>query len=90
MNEQHIVLDNTRFTTLIIDPTVVSDERKIYCMYCGDQVFAMNRKFAVASDGAMPYGGEIPLDVFRFTKMCPNTRCKHYYICYLDGKGKDL
>lgn len=90
MNEQYIVLDNNRFTTCIIDPTVVIDNKKIYCMYCPTLLFTMNRKFAVISDGASPFGGEVPLNVFRFTKMCSNNKCRHYYICYLDGKGVDL
>lgn len=81
--QQVVVLDNARFTTLIIDPTIV-DHRKIFCLYCGDMLFSMNRKFAVVSDGAMPYGGEIPLSVFRFTRICRRCKPAHHYICYLD------
>lgn len=86
--EKLIVLENTRFTTCVIDPTIVVENTKIHCMYCQKLLFTMNRKFAVISDGAMPFGGEVPLNVFRFTKMCED--CRHYYICYLDGQGTGL
>ena len=86
-HEKLIVLDNSRFTTCIVDPTVVTENTKIHCMYCQNFLFTMNRKFAVISDGAMPFGGEVPLNVFRFTVMCS---CRHYYICYLSGEGIDL
>lgn len=86
--EKVIILDNSRFTTCVIDPTIVTDNTKVFCIYCGNMLFTMNRKFAVVSDGAMPFGGELPLNVFRFTRMCGD--CRHYYICYLDGVGTDL
>ena len=88
VEEQYIVLDNTRFTTMIVDPTIVTDDKKVFCMYCGKLLFSMNRKFAVASPGAQPFKGEVPLNVFRFTRMCGD--CRHYYIVYFDGKGNDL
>lgn len=84
--EKYIVLDNRRFTTLIIDPTVVVAEKKVHCMYCGKVLFSMNRKFAVASPGVQPFGGEVPLNVFRFTKACGP--CNHYYVIYFDPPQK--
>lgn len=88
MSQEYIVLDNSRFTTLIIDPTVSTNDKKFHCMYCGKILMTLNRKFAVASPGAQVYGSEIPLSVFRFTRMCGD--CRHYYICYLETKGSDL
>lgn len=88
MSEKYIELDNARFTTMIVDLTVITSDRKVHCLYCGKILLTMNRKFAIVSDGAMPYGGEVPLNVFRFTRLC--STCSHYYIIYLDGKGKDL
>ncbi len=86
MNEKLIVLDNSRFTTMIVDPTVVYDhDRKVYCQNCTNLLFSMNRKFAIIADGASPLPGmntEVPLNIFRFTRMCGD--CKHYYIIYFD------
>jgi len=83
---EFITLDNSRFTTMIVDPTVVYDtDRKVMCNYCGNILFTMNRKFAVIADGASPMVGmdkEVPLSVFRFTRMCGD--CRHYYIIYFD------
>ena len=88
MKQEYIVLDNTRFTTLIIDPTIQTDDKKFHCMYCGKVLMSLNRKFAIASPGVQSYGSEVPLSVFRFTRMCGD--CSHYYICYLETKGSDL
>lgn len=88
MNEEYIVLDNSKFTTLIVDPTVVyKEERKWHCPSCQTLLFSINRKFAVIADGVSPFGNmEVPLTVFRMTKMC--YPCKHYYIIYFDSAGK--
>lgn len=90
IREKQIVLDNSRFTTLIVDPTVVKEEVKVHCLYCGKLMFSMNRKFAVASDGMEPYGSEVPLNVFRVTKVCGECRPSHYYIIYFNGQGVGL
>jgi hypothetical protein len=86
--EQYIELDNSRFTTMIVDPTIVTLDTKVHCMYCGKILFSMNRKFAIASDGLQPFGGEVPLSVLRVTRLCGN--CNHYYVVYFDGQGRDL
>jgi len=88
MNQEYVLLPNSRFTTLIIDPTIATDDKKFHCMYCGKILMTLNRKFAVASPGVQTYGSEVPLSVFRFTRMCGD--CRHYYICYLEGKSADL
>ena len=92
MSEQYIVLDNSRFTTLIIDPTVIlREDRPFYCPSCAHLLFKMNRKFAVIADGVSPLGGmntEVPLNIFRMTRMCGP--CRHYYIVYFDGESKHL
>lgn len=89
MNEKLIILDNSKFTTLIVDPTVVyREERKWHCPTCKDLLFSINRKFAVIADGASPFGGmntEVPTNVLRLTKMC--YKCQHYYIVYFDSSG---
>ena len=91
MGEKPIILDNARFTTLIVDPTVITEDRKVYCMYCGHLMFSMNRKFAVIADGAEPFGGgDVPLNVFRLTKVCGVCSPKHYYIVYFNGEGSGL
>lgn len=90
MNEKPIILDNSRFTTLIVDPTVISEDIKVHCLYCGKILFSMNRKFAVVSDGVEPFGGEIPLNIFRFTRVCGSCKPSHYYIVYLNGEGSGL
>lgn len=86
MNEKYVVLDNSRFTTLIVDPTVVyKDERKWHCPGCQSLLFSINRKFAVVADGAAPFGNtEVPLSVLRMTKLC--YKCQHYYIIYFDSQ----
>lgn len=90
MNEQFIVLDNSKFTTLIVDPTVVyREDRKWHCPTCKDHLFSLNRKFAVIADGALPMqNSEVPLNVFRMTKLC--YKCQHYYIIYLETQSQDL
>lgn len=90
MNEVYIELDNSRFTTLIVDPTIVfKDDRKFHCPVCRDHLFSLNRKFAVIADGVSPFGNmEVPLNVFRLTKLC--YKCQHYYIIYFDGSSPDL
>lgn len=83
---QFIELDNSRFTTLIVDPTVsLKEDKKVHCLYCGHLLFSMNRKFAIAAHGAAPMGlePEVPLSMFRVTRMCGP--CRHYYIIYFDG-----
>lgn len=91
MSEKRIILDNSRFTTLIVDPTVVREDVKVHCLYCGKVLFSMNRKFAVAADGAEPFGGgEVPLNVFRMTRVCGECRPSHYYIIYFNGEGSGL
>jgi len=51
----------------------------------------MNRKFAVASNGAELFGGgEVPLNVFRMTRVCGDCRPSHYYIIYFNGEGSGL
>jgi len=91
MNDKLITLDNSRFTTLIVDPTVVKEDVKVHCLYCGHILFSMNRKFAVASDGAEPFGGgEVPLNVFRMTRLCAHCSPAHYYIIYFNGEGSGL
>lgn len=79
-----VELDNSRFTTLIVDPTVKGIDREFHCLYCGHWLFSLNRKFAVAAHGAAPLGmePEVPLDVFRVTRLCG--QCRHYYIVYFD------
>lgn len=89
MSEKLIILDNARFTTLIVDPTV-KEERRVHCMYCGHLLMSMNRKFAVISDGAEPYGGVVPTSVFRITRVCGVCSPKHYYIIYFNGTGDNL
>jgi hypothetical protein len=91
MNEILVELDNSRFTTLIVDPTIAAKEdREFHCLYCGHWLFSMNRKFAVAAHGVMPLGmePEVPLNVFRVTRLCGP--CRHYYIIYFDGTGAGL
>lgn len=87
MVEKLVILDNARFTTMIIDPTVVFDhDRPVFCPRCAHLLFKMNRKFAVIADGASPMMGmnqEIPLSVFRMTRMCG--QCRNYIIVYFDG-----
>lgn len=81
-----IELDNSRFTTLIVDPTVAfNKDVEVHCLYCGNWLFSMNRKFAIASHGASVMGiePEVPLSVFRVTRMCGP--CRHYYIIYFDS-----
>ena len=89
MNEQLIVLDNSKFTTLIVDPTIsYKEDRKWHCPTCKDHLFSLNRKFAVIADGVSPFGGmntEVPTSVFRMTKMC--YKCQHYYVIYFDSQG---
>lgn len=83
---QYIELDNSRFTTLIVDPTVAfKEDKEFHCLYCGHWLFSMNKKFAVASHGAMPLNlePEVPLNVFRVTRLCGP--CRHYYIIYFDN-----
>ncbi len=90
MVERLIVLDNTRFTTMIIDPTVVfTEDRPVYCPRCAHLLFKMNRKFAIIADGATPMLGitEVPLSVFRMTRMCGV--CRHYSIVIFDS-GADI
>lgn len=89
--ERLITLDNSRFTTLIVDPTIVKEEVKVHCLYCGHWLMSMNRKFAVAADGAEPFGGgDVPLNVFRVTRVCGVCLPKHYYIIYFNGTGPGL
>lgn len=89
--ESLIILDNSRFTTLIVDPTIVKEEVKVHCLYCGHWLMSMNRKFAIAVNGAEPFGGgEVPLNVFRVTRVCGVCRPKHYYIIYFNGEGSGL
>jgi transcription elongation factor Elf1 len=81
-----IELDNSRFTTLIVDPTVAfKEDKNFHCLYCGHLLWRMNRKFAVAAHGASVMGlePEVPLSVFRVTRMCGV--CRQYYIVYFDG-----
>ena len=83
-----IELDNRRFTTLIVDPTVsLAEDAKVHCIYCGHWLMSMNKKFAVIAHGATAVGGggltaEVPLTVFRVTKMCG--QCRHYYLIYFE------
>lgn len=91
MNEQLVILDNSKFTTLIIDPTVVyKTDRKWHCPSCQSLLFSINRKFAVVADGAAPLSGnvEVPLNVFRLTKLC--YKCQHYYIIYFESVSPEL
>lgn len=90
VDQEIIMLDNSRFTTLIVDPTIVKEEVKVHCIYCGHWLMSMNRKFAVAADGYQPFGTEVPLNVFRVTRVCGVCRPKHYYIIYFDGVGSGL
>lgn len=89
MNEKYVVLDNSKFTTLIVDPTVVyKEDRKWHCPGCQTLLFSINRKFAVIADGAAPLGvanAEVPLNVFRMTKLC--YKCQHYYVIYFETDG---
>jgi hypothetical protein len=89
MNEKYIVLDNSKFTTLIVDPTVAyAEDRKWHCPGCQTLLFSINRKFAVIADGVNPFGSvnmEVPLNIFRMTKNC--YKCKHYYIIYFEAGG---
>jgi hypothetical protein len=90
VNETLIELDNSKFTTLIVDPTLsYKKDRKFFCPGCGTLLFSCNRKFAVIADGISPFGNmEVPLNVFRMTKLC--YPCQHYYIIYFDGTSPDL
>lgn len=84
-----IELDNSRFTTLIVDPTVaLKEDKEFHCLYCGHLLFKMNRKFALAGHGASIMGiePEVPTSVFRVTRMCGP--CRHYYLVYFDSNGQ--
>lgn len=84
-------MDPSRFSIIIIDPTIsYKEDRHFHCNYCGKWLFSMNKKFAMASHGGAMVAGidEVPLSVFRMTRLCG--QCRHYYILYFDGASKDL
>ncbi len=84
-----IKLDNSRFTTLIVDPTVaLKEDKHFHCLYCGKWLMSLNRKFAIAAHGAMPMGmeAEVPSSVFRVTRLCGAESCRHYYIIYFEPR----
>lgn len=86
-----IALDPTRFSIVIIDPTIsYKADRAFHCTFCGKWLFSMNKKFAVTSHGGALLAGveEVPLNIFRMTRLCGE--CRHYYIIYFDGKSPDL
>lgn len=84
-----MIIDNSRFTTLVLDPTVLA-ETKFHCPYCGNLLVTLNRKFAVLSSGAEPFGNEVPLNIFSFTIICKKCNPHHFFIIYLNGKGAGL